>query len=200
MEVVAQYYRVVDRIEIVDDNYEDVTKHYQMLKCPACNEITIQTYKWCDLMDPEDVVEEIIYPSKSEGDIPDGLPENIKTGLSAAQKVKSIDANAYAVLIGRVLELVCVDRKAEGSTLANQMQDLAKKGEIPDKLVMVAKNLRDFRNIGAHATLGALSNKEVPILTALCNAVLEYVYTAPYLANQAERRVSELKKITRKKI
>jgi hypothetical protein len=53
--------------------------------------------------------------------------------------------------------------------------------------------LRIFGNIGAHPTLGELSDAEVPILDNLCKAILEYVYTAPFLAEQAEKKVKQLK-------
>ena len=144
-------------------------------------------------MDPEDTSGQTVYPQQKIEDIPLGLPDNINRAFLAAAKVKTIDANAYAVLIGRVIEMVGEDRNATGRSLADLLQDLASKNEIPDKLVHVAKYLRDFRNIGAHATLGDLANEEVPILTDLCTAVLEYVYTAPFLATQAEQAVNKLK-------
>ena len=198
MEVISEYSRVVGTYELYPNEYENVSRISKILKCPACNDITIQEHEWADFMDPEDVTEEIVYPKIQNGEIPLGLPANIDKGFSAAQKIKYIDANAFAVLIGRVLEMVCLDRKASGKNFAAQLQDLASRGEIPEKLVMVAKNLRDFRNIGAHATLGELTKDEVPILSDLCNAVLQYVYTAPYLAELAEKRVKQLKQNTKK--
>ena len=107
--------------------------------------------------------------------------------------MRSIDPNAYAVLIGRVLELVCSDRKAKGNSLNNKLQDLADRQEIPEKLVGVADGLRNFRNVGAHPSLGELTESEIPILDDLSKAILEYVYTAPYLAAKAEQRFNELK-------
>jgi hypothetical protein len=125
---------------------------------------------------------------------PKGLPDNISKALIAAQKVKNIDANAFGVLLGRVLELVCMDRNAEGEYLSDKLLDLANKKEIPDKLVVVAKRLTKMRNIGAHPDLGNLTEEEIPLLNSLCNAILEYVYTAPYLANQAEERLKKIKR------
>jgi len=154
-----------------------------------------QEYDWCDayMETAADTAFQILYPSKEVNDIPLGLPGKINKALTAAQKVKGIDANAFGVLMRRVLEMVCIDRKAKGRNLADQLQDLAQKNEIPDKLVTVAKNIKNLGNIGAHAALGDLTREEVPILNALSNAILEYVYTAPYLANQAEERVDQLK-------
>ena len=79
------------------------------------------------------------------------------------------------------------------------MADLASKGEIPTKLIGVANSLRILRNIGAHATLGELTPGELPILENLCRAILEYVYTAPFLVEEAEKRVRLLKQAPTRK-
>lgn len=195
MEIVAEFSRVTDTIEIHPNDYENVYRIYQLLQCPACFDLLFQAYQWCDayMETPEDTTIEILYPSKELADIPLGLPDKINKALTAAQKVKSIDANAFGVLMRRVLEMVCIDRKAKGKNLADQLQDLAEKNEIPNKLVMVAKNIKNLGNIGAHPALGDLTKDEIPMLNALSNAILEFVYTAPYLANQAEERVNQFK-------
>lgn len=197
MAVVAEFNRVSGKVEAHPDHFENVSECYELLQCPACNDVTLQAYEWCDsYMDSEDdVTFGILYPNKEVNDIPLGLPDKINKALTAAQKVKSIDANAFGVLMRRTLEMVCIDRKAKGRNLADQLQDLAQKNEIPEKLVTVAKNIKNLGNIGAHAALGDLTKEEIPILNALSNAILEYVYTAPYLADLAEKRVDQLKKI-----
>jgi len=106
--------------------------------------------------------------------------------------VKPIDSNAFGVLIGRVIDLVCTDRNATGSTLNNKLEDLAKRGEIPQKLVGVASGLRKLRNVGAHAELGELTPEEVPIMEDLCRALLDYVYSAPFLAQKAQDKIDQL--------
>ena len=73
------------------------------------------------------------------------------------------------------------------------LQDLANKNEIPNKLVDVAKGLKDFGNIGAHAGIGELTKKEIPIVEMLTRAILEYIYTAPYLATLAENKLKSIK-------
>src|SRR5262249_50952308 len=122
-----------------------------------------------------------------------GLPIAIAKAYDASQKVRQVDANAFGVLIRRVLEMVCEDREADGKSLYDRLADLAARHEIPDKLVGVARNLRNLGNVGAHASLGALTPAEVPILDDLCRSLLEYVYSAPYLVQQAENRLKTLK-------
>jgi len=109
--------------------------------------------------------------------------------------VKNIDSNAFGVLIGRLLELVCIDRSAQGGTLAHQLQDLASKGEIPGRLADMAQQLRQLRNVGAHATLGELTPAEVPLAQDLCTSILEYVYVAPQTIASVQARLDALKAI-----
>lgn len=144
-------------------------------------------------MESEDeITYDFLYPQESK--YPKGLPENILNAFIAAEKVKPIDVNAYAILTRRLLELVCLDRGAQMANLAVMLRDLANRNEIPDKLVKVASGLKDFGNIGAHAGIGELSEKEIPIVNALCIAIIEYVYSAPYLASLAEEQLYRIKK------
>lgn len=161
---------------------------YQLLKCPACDGLIFRRYYFHDMYGDDGYLdEETLYPNERSG--PVGLPDQIERAYAAAKKVRSVDANAFGVLLRRVLELVCLDREASGRTLAAQLQVLAENGEIPAKLVDLTKNLRQLGNVGAHASLGALTEAEVPILDDLCRAVLEYVYSAPFLAQKAEDRL-----------
>lgn len=184
----------------VDESWEDDIHgpgpdqgtHYDILKCPACEKITIVTYFYHEFMDSDEQINyEFLYPQIL--DCPTGLPENIFQSYKAAEKVKAIEVNAYAILMRRLLEQVCLDRGAKSGTLASMLTELATKGEIPQKLVKVALGLKDFGNIGAHAGSGDLSVEEIPIVTALCNAILEYLYSAPHLADIAEAKLKLIK-------
>jgi hypothetical protein len=191
MEVVAKYSQVQAYEDPNGPSCEEGDV-YQLLLCPSCSGVTLQKYYWHDgYMDPSDVEYKILYPSDSKK--PLGLPETIDKAYESALRVRPIDANAFGVLLGRVLDLICIDRKAEGRTLSERLDDLASKGEIPGKLVQIAKGLRQFRNVGAHAELGELTTAEVPILEDLTRAILEYVYSAPLLVSQAEQHLQRLK-------
>lgn len=165
---------------------------YELLLCPACRVVTLRSYFWNEAyMESEaDVSYRLLYPSDVR--LPSGLPSKIEAAFVSALKVKKIDSNAFGVLVGRVIELVCSDRSASGTFLSHKLSDLAKRGEIPHKLVGVANGLAKLRNVGAHAELGELTPEEAPILEGLCRALLEYVYSAPVLAQQAESKISQL--------
>jgi len=192
MEIFADYSTVRDYYDGASDTTWEAGTIWQLCKCPACDLPTLQSYDWhSGYMDGSDIEYRLLYPL-AEG-IPRGLPSKIDAGYRAALKVRNIDANAYGVLLGRVLELVGEDRKAEGKNLSEKLKNLARKNEIPEKLVDVANGIRRLRNIGAHAILGELTPAELPVLDGLTRAILEYVYSAPLLASEAEQRLTELK-------
>lgn len=183
--------------DTVEATYEDgpPDEHgtiYEILLCPKCGQVTIRSGFWHDGMEREDWHGTVIYPSES-ADI-EGLPPAVEKEFRAAEQVSAISANAYAVLLGRVLDVVCDDRNATGKTLHERLVDLAARHEIPKNLAEMAHNLRQLRNVGAHANLGTLTDQEVPVLAALCRAVLEYVYSAPRLVARVEKLVSKIKR------
>jgi Domain of unknown function (DUF4145) len=166
---------------------------FDVLKCPSCKKIMFTSAHYHEAFEyPEDFERKILYPANET--LPFGLPDHIRKAYEAAIAIRSIDANAYGVMVGRVLEQICIDRSAKGSSLYDKIADLAKTGEIPDNLVAVADSLRTLRNVGAHAGLGELTASEVPIVSSLARAILEYVYSAPHLARIAQGRLAELKK------
>jgi hypothetical protein len=81
-----------------------------------------------------------------------------------------------------------------GDTLDKRLKSLSERGEIPEKLVDVSSGLRKLRNIGANADLGELSSADLPVLDGLTRAILEYVYSAPLLIEETEKRLDKLKK------
>ncbi|NTV46077.1 MAG: hypothetical protein HGB11_06060, partial [Chlorobiales bacterium] len=116
----------IDQEERRDDHTGqtwEVGDLYSIVECPACHNKSITVSAWSDSMDNEDEYSyEVLYPLE-EG-MPVGLPEKIKKGYESANKVKSIDANAYGVLMRRILELICEDRNAEGDNLYKKLEYL----------------------------------------------------------------------------
>lgn len=190
MEHVAEYSQVKEYSDDTSSLRWDAGTVFELLICPACEGVTFRRYYYHEMRDPEEWVLDVLYPPPEK--TPSGLPGKIETAYQEAARVKSIP-NAYAVLLGRLLEMVCEDRKAVGSTLARKLDDLAARGEIPGPLAELAHNLRSLRNIGAHAGPVELTAAEIPLLDDLCRAVLEYVYSAPQLVERVKTRLSEMK-------
>ena len=196
MDIVANYYRSTNPASDYpeyDDSQPEKGYDYDLLLCLACEEVTLRK----SFVDTDDMLEhlfsfETLYP-------PVGLktsefPYGVQKAYEAALKARIIDANAYAILLGRLLETICEDREATGGNLIDKLKFLAHKGEIPDKLVDVAHNLRKLRNVGTHEVSRGLTHKEIPILDDLIRAILEYIYIAPHLAQRAENRLKDLDK------
>lgn len=165
---------------------------YLILKCLACEKRSVISYCWQEGMEHEQIDYEIMFPA--EVAYPAGLPGDILQAYIMAEKIKRIDANAYATQMRRLLEKVCLQHNAKpDDSLAKMLKELADKGEIPQKLVKVAEGLKNFGNVGAHAGAGELSKSEIPIVSALATAILEYVYTAPHLAEIAEEKIQQIR-------
>jgi hypothetical protein len=156
---------------------------YEILTCPACRGVTFQRGYFNDQF-PEEWQSVVLYPTEAKK--VDGLPPEIERAYTAASAVKGIEAHAFAVLVRRLLEMICLDKGAQGRSLFEQLKSLAQTGVIPQQLIDIAKRLRNFGNIGAHAAGVQLSENEVPVIDALCRAILEYVYGAPYLVALAQ--------------
>lgn len=192
MQIVANYER-----DESEDFFQAWTS-FETLLCPSCEKVILRRVDRDDTMFPGDGPSRLtLYPDARV--VPDGLPETIEKAYLSARRVRNVEANAYGVLIGRLLQLVCEEQDANGKDLFAKLSDLSKKQIIPKNLSDVAQRLRDFRNIGAHADLGELTESQVPLLDKLVQAVLQYVYTAPFLANQARSELGNLKAKTNEK-
>jgi hypothetical protein len=168
----------------------DETTTYSLYICQACHQAILKIEYW-DERYPEDSYSKLLYPQPDTmGTV---LPPLVGREYDAAVKVRSINANAYAVLLGRVVDKVCEDRKAKGDTLFDKLQDLAAKGEIPTTLVEMSHGLRQLRNVGAHADLGDLTAQEIKLLDAIIRTILEYVYPAPKLLEEVRSNLAKRK-------
>jgi len=192
----------LSQVKEYDDERTGVTWRagpiHDLLICPACNGVTLRQYFWHDHYDPDEIDTKVVYPI-DVSTTPIGLPSAIKQEYEAALKVRIVSPNAYGVLLGRLLELVCNDRGAEKGSLSARLKELSLRGEIPERLVDVAEKLQELRHVGAHAWQGELSPAEVPILDSLCRGILEYVYSAPLLVKKAEESLTHLREQARKK-
>jgi hypothetical protein len=191
MPIVADHSQIQTHIFDEDRNIGwNAGNVYEILECPACEGVTFQrSYHHDNDQYSEEPV--ILYPT--EATKVEGLPSEIERAYSAALAVKNIEAHAFAVLVRRLLEMICLDKGAQGKSLFEQLKVLAKMGVIPEQLIDIANGLRNFGNIGAHAGGVQLSENEVPVIDALCRAILEYVYGAPHLVALAQQTLDKVK-------
>lgn len=113
------------------------------------------------------------------------LPDTIRTDYRSARKVRYVDPSAYAVMIGKMLEKICLDNKAKGKTLLNKLEHMHSQGVIPDHIFGIATSIRKLRNIGAHQSVVELLDKDIPLLDDLAETLLHYLYVIPKLQDKA---------------
>jgi Domain of unknown function (DUF4145) len=127
------------------------------------------------------------YPmGKPDDSIEEGIPEEIGEDFKEALRCTFVNAYKAAVcMCGRALEAACDDLKANGSTLEDKIDDLAKKGQISIPLKDLAHQIRLTRNRGAHAPKDEKQAANNPTkdhadaLIAFTRQFFQHVYTMP---------------------
>lgn len=158
--------------------YSDTT--WRIIQCLKCEKPTIvQTYKVSNRNSYSSAIEsktDILYPAEK---LPlSDLPIGIERAYLAALKVR-YEPNAFAVLAGRTLEMLCNHENAPGKVLAHRLDHLANSGRIPVPLAQMAIQLKQLRNLGAHAAEDEVKEEDIPIILDFLEAILEYLYVAP---------------------
>jgi hypothetical protein len=124
------------------------------------------------------VVTEVLYPAVRSPLT--NLPDLIEKAYISTVKVRHIEPNACAILAGKTLEAICNHENAQGKVLADKMHYLANSQRIPQTLAVMARQLRQLRNLGAHDDANdKVTEADVPIIIDFLEALLEYLYVAP---------------------
>lgn len=173
----------------------EVTKikaFYYLAKCTTCEDVSLYFENEWDNTYGEFEDMHRVYPRKRS--FGNEIPQNISKTYNEAQRIKNVSPIAFAVLIGRTLEVICMDQKALGSTLKDKLESLVSSGKIPQKLADLADALRFLRNQGAHATEYEIDHIEVGIMDDFLNAMIEYIYVAPSKLDKLKESIESKKK------
>jgi len=173
-----------------------------ILFCPKCTNVHILTHQTegiyeslgtasdgSNLVD-SDFIQEVIYPQKFRRF--EHLPLDIKRIYSQMESVLPVDTNVFAVMAGKILEVICRDRKAKGESLHKQLENLVNRNEIPESIAKVADKLRIFRNTGAHISDNDVTRQDAEIILRFCETILEYIYEVPAMLKALEKSADEL--------
>lgn len=162
----------------VNNTWDVIRVSWQVYECVTCLEPTLVKFVYGPQINYSvSVQEKQLYPV-SEAPLTN-LPQNIEKAYLASIKVKNIEPNACAVLVGRTLEAACNHEQAQGRTLAQKLNYLAQNGRIPNTLVEMARQLKELRNLGAHDAEDEVTEEDVPVILDFLEAILEYLYVAP---------------------
>lgn len=166
---------------------------YITLMCTTCSQPTLLlTRKIYEEVDAQlhREISETLYPKVNKQ--LNNLPEAIERRYSSAIKVRFIEPNACAVLVGRTLEAACNHEQAQGGSLAQKLNYLAQNGRIPNTLAEMARQLKELRNLGAHDAEDEVTEEDVPIMLDFLEAILEYLYVAPAKIEAVRTRLTRL--------
>lgn len=191
MEVLSE---AADHLISYDDDREDWESEgvnlYHLLICQVCRKPLLKQRWQHDMKGNGPGAWSFLYPEIKS--LSKELPLRIAKALDEAERVRGISANAYGILATRALEFICKHKKCKGQNLKEMIDSLAENKEIPERLANMAQQLRIIRNHGAHGNFVDLSVKEVPVVKAILNALVEYIYYAPKILEEAQQLVTKL--------
>jgi hypothetical protein len=101
MEIVANH----SRVKCDDDSSQSNHSRncgivYELLSCPACEAVTLRSYYRDERMPASDIKFKTLYPAINEDSV--GLSRSMKQSYSAARRFRTIDADAYRVMLRRL--------------------------------------------------------------------------------------------------
>ena len=134
----------------------------------------------------------VLYPTSKTIENQWVLPYNVSSAYSSALRVQKSDAQAFAIMTGKVLEAICKHEEVRGKALVDKISSLADSGRIPQSLADMFTQLRLLRNLAAHSDENnyRISEVDVPIIREFLDAILEYLYIAPKKITQLQDRIN----------
>ena len=131
---------------------------------------------------------ELLWPKPAELHL--SVPKAVARIYAEAALIRARAPNAFANQIRRCLEAVCKDRGATANTLAQKLEQLAARGEIPQTLVEMTDVLRHLGNMGSHADDEDVDPSYVGVIDEFFRAIIEYVYIAPFKVAEFKKRLA----------
>jgi hypothetical protein len=179
-------------------HHDDGAHHYFLTKCSTCREALL--YKQIDPTNGlphithgqfELATLQLVWPPQNV--LHECVPTTVRRCYEEAAAIMTRAPNAFANQVRRALEALCKDRGAKQRMLAQNLQELAKRGEIPPTLAELTDVVRMIGNIGSHAADEEVAPEYVPVIDDFFRAVVEYVYVAPWKVREFKARLSAVR-------
>ena len=176
-ESTERLYEVIDEKEY----YEEF--EYYVLECGTCSNLSVAggfRHEY-SRSDPEDYP--VLYPDEPDllppthtlsGNRPI-VPDPVMKVYRTAWPLRITAPNAFANQIRRALEYVCQDKGAKGSSLHDQLENLAGTTQLPGALADVAHLMRKVGNVGSHADEEEVSHWDAELLDKLFQSIIQFV-------------------------
>lgn len=174
----------------VVDYYLIEHENWYVFECPVCNKpVIIREYEFDAANLPPEI--NIAYPSISIS--PEGVPKEIYVAYEAAVKTKGIDLSICLISLRRVLEMICKDKGAEGSTLEKKIDDLIKKKIFPPMIGDACWIIRQMGNDAAHADKTIVYTYDVDQIIGYVATIIDYLYSLPCRVTKLKMKIQTRK-------
>lgn len=174
------------------DCYIGVENH-KMYACPICKAITLLGQVWQEKdgnITENSFYEEIVYPMNTFHE--NGLPMNIKNAYESALKTRYVDSAICMIALRRTLEIICLEKDAQGRDLWHKIEDLSNRGILPKELKHASTITRTYGNMGAHDTEISISTLVLNQLIDFVRYILDYLYVLPVKLKVVQERLDNI--------
>ena len=173
----------------------DFLYKYHLFACPVCHRVTLrQTYTdetmihYCNYTDITYYDEKnILYPLSSVEST--SVPVKVKEAYEAALKTKSIDKYVCLMALRRTLELLLKDKGATKWSLKDKIEEIAKKGLLPDALKEASSLAKMLGDTAAHDKDMEIEQYDVEAMVEFIGFIIEYLYVVPDKINTFKERL-----------
>lgn len=159
------------------DDYSDPYK-YLFLECPSCENVLLGLSDWAELgpNGEQDWANPVRLWPDPYLSYDTNVPKLVKSSIEDARKCYHAGVyTACAVMCGRALEAICIEKTNE-KTLYKGLKQLREADIIDDKLYKWGEALRKERNIGAHATEETVYRDDAKDILDFATTIIEYIY------------------------
>lgn len=197
---------------ILDDDY--FYDLFVVLFCPICKNYNLINAYWdhtygetnitneYDIYNGNAVEETYIYPINSSliSQKADLIPQNVITNFERAIDLKSRDEESCLIKLRKTLEMLCLDKNAEGDNLYQKISYLSESGVLPKTLNSASTLTRKLGNIGAHESNIDISSSELKSVIELVEYIIQYIYVLPKEIEKLEKKFNLNDKINAENI
>ena len=162
----------------------EIDYEYNILVCQTCDEVLVYHRVEYD----EDYTGDLVWPTI--GALSPIVPAPVREAYLEATRIKDKSPNGAAALLRKALERACKDRAAEGRTLHERIESLAKRGEFPPAILKATHLIRSFGNQGLHDE-DDVSPEEVKAMKEFFETAMHYLYVLPAELARFEKDMSE---------
>jgi hypothetical protein len=185
----AEEIGVVERNCLPDLGFDLLYRTY-LLRCPSCGSALIGESEeglkekgqmvWTDLVR--------VHP-KPRRLLGHEIPQTVRQSLEEAERCMQVGAFlAAAAMAGRALEAVCRHYSTKDTYIGAGIKELRDKGIIDARLLEWSEELRDQRNMAAHASDAAFSSQDAEDILTFTYAIVDYVFLLTRKFEQFQKR------------